>query len=382
MKFMNKLLATCLSVCVLLTMPAVSASAEEYEYEASSVSEAADRLREGMCARINNFSVTVPVSIIKGDAITDILVYALSETGKSTEGDYLRWNLSSYGCKIVYNKFDGTYTLNYDIGYNSTAQQEKLLTEKLEIIKKNLSLDGNTNYEKIKKIYGYIVNNVNYATDETGTEIFSAYGAGVDGEAVCQGYSLLMYRLLTECDVPCRIIPGTGNSANHAWNIAEADGTYYFLDSTWDSQAKAKNFLFFMRGSEDMDSLVTGNSHTYGIWSAESSPLYDDYLSEEFAEKYPISEYAYDINSPSPEINLGDVDMDGYIDSSDASAVLLAYSRVSTGKTSGLNELQKKSSDVDGNKIINSSDASVILSYYSNISTGKKISIYDFVNGN
>ena len=380
MKFMNKLLAAGFSVCILLTVPAFSAMAEEYEYEAFSVSEAADRLREGMCARINEFSITVPVTIIKGDAITDILVSALAETGRSTEGDYLRWNLSSYGCKIIYNKYEGTYTLNYSLKYNSTAEQEKLLDEKLKLVKQNLSLDGNTNYEKIKKIYGYIVNNVNYSTEETGSEIFSAYGAGVEGSAVCQGYSLLMYRLLIECDVPCRIIPGTGNTANHAWNIAEANGKYYFLDSTWDSQAKAKNFLFFMRGTEDMDSLATGNSHTYGIWSAKSSPLYDDYLSEEFAEKYPMSEYACDINSPPPEITLGDVDGDGYIDSSDASAILLAYSRISTGRTSGMNELQKKAADADGNGMINSSDSSIILEYYSYVSTGKNLSLYDFVN--
>lgn len=380
MKFINKLFAAGLSVCMLFTVSAVNVSAAEYEYEASSVSETADRLRECMCARINDFSITVPVEMIKGDALTDILVSALAETGKSTEGDYLRWSLSSYSCKIVNNRYAGTYTLNYSVGYNSTSEQEKILDEKLNAVKKNLSLDGNTNYEKIKKIYGYIVNNVSYSADETGKEIFSAYGAGVEGSAVCQGYSLLMYRLLTECDVQCRIIPGTGNTANHAWNIAEADGTFYFLDSTWDSQAKAKNFLFFMRGSEDMDALAVGNSHTYGSWSAEGSPIYDDYLSDEFLRKYPISEYAYDINSPSPEIKLGDVDMDGYIDSSDASAILLAYSRISTGRTSGLNELQKKASDADGNKTVNAADASLVLNYYSYISTGKDISLYNFVN--
>lgn len=31
------------------------------------------------------------------------------------------------------------------------------------------------------------------------------------------------------------VIPGTGNGALHAWNIAELNGVYYNLDSTWDA---------------------------------------------------------------------------------------------------------------------------------------------------
>lgn len=72
-----------------------------------------------------------------------------------------------------------------------------------------------------------------------------------------------------------------------------------------------------------------------------------------------------------PEILLGDVNCDGSIDSSDASAVLADYALVQTGKPSAFNVNTKKAADVNKDGITDSADASKILQYYSMISTGK-----------
>lgn len=68
---------------------------------------------------------------------------------------------------------------------------------------------------------------------------------------------------------------------------------------------------------------------------------------------------------------LGDVDGNGMIDSSDASLVLVEYSLLQTGKESSLTPEQKKSADTNKDGSIDSSDASKILTYYADISTGK-----------
>ncbi len=72
------------------------------------------------------------------------------------------------------------------------------------------------------------------------------------------------------------------------------------------------------------------------------------------------------------ETTLGDVNIDGKIDSSDASAVLEEYANVQTGGNSGFTESQKKAADVNNDSKTDSADASKILAYYAMISTGKE----------
>lgn len=67
--------------------------------------------------------------------------------------------------------------------------------------------------------------------------------------------------------------------------------------------------------------------------------------------------------------NLGDINNDGKVDASDASAALVAYANVSTGKDDGLDELQFEAGDTDYNGKIDASDAAMILMYYSYAST-------------
>lgn len=76
---------------------------------------------------------------------------------------------------------------------------------------------------------------------------------------------------------------------------------------------------------------------------------------------------------PEPENMLGDVDLNGTVDSSDASAVLAEYSATSTGRESTFTAEQKAVGDVDESGTIDSSDASIILQYYSYTSTGGEI---------
>ena len=68
-------------------------------------------------------------------------------------------------------------------------------------------------------------------------------------------------------------------------------------------------------------------------------------------------------------IKLGDVNGDDYIDAADASKVLSAYSKTSSGLSSGLSTKQTIAADVNMDGIIDAVDASSILSYYAYIST-------------
>ncbi len=65
----------------------------------------------------------------------------------------------------------------------------------------------------------------------------------------------------------------------------------------------------------------------------------------------------------------GDVNGDKKVDSNDASAVLAAYSKVSTGAEHGLSDVQAACGDTDRDGQLSSKDASAILSYYTYLST-------------
>ncbi|MBQ7009818.1 MAG: hypothetical protein IJN05_11510 [Ruminococcus sp.] len=84
------------------------------------------------------------------------------------------------------------------------------------------------------------------------------------------------------------------------------------------------------------------------------------------------------LNSAS-SLSFGDVDGNLSINAIDASIILAAYARESTGGSMGFSNEQEKVADVNKDNLINSSDASLVLSYYSYISTGGTASIQNYI---
>lgn len=72
-----------------------------------------------------------------------------------------------------------------------------------------------------------------------------------------------------------------------------------------------------------------------------------------------------------PEVVLGDVNLDGKIDSSDSSVVLEDFALIQTGNSSLFNDSTKKAADVNKDGRADSVDASKILEYYGLLSTGR-----------
>lgn len=64
---------------------------------------------------------------------------------------------------------------------------------------------------------------------------WTAYGALVKGDAVCQGYALAYKYLLNRAGIPSVII--SSSAMNHAWNGVQINGQWYHVDCTWDDPA-------------------------------------------------------------------------------------------------------------------------------------------------
>lgn len=73
-----------------------------------------------------------------------------------------------------------------------------------------------------------------------------AYGALVLGLSVCGGYSNALQYLLYECGINSLKVLGSG----HMWNMAQVNGIWYHLDSTWADTSTTNYFYFNATTSE------------------------------------------------------------------------------------------------------------------------------------
>ncbi len=224
-----------------------------------SVEEAVETVRQQLKA--HNESIKIHVFQTEYDSETtltaDIVEQAIAHTGVENEGDYLRWSYKNWSAVKSATQTDDGWNVDITIRFtfrNTTEQEEELDTQ-LASIMNELNLDGKSDYQKIKAIYDYICSTVIYAykTNEAGTAYdvssggrvvdssdlsYTAYRAVIEKTAVCLGYASLMYRMMLQSGIDCRIITGSGNASGsgnyHAWNIVKLDNKWYNVDSTWD----------------------------------------------------------------------------------------------------------------------------------------------------
>lgn len=81
----------------------------------------------------------------------------------------------------------------------------------------------------------------------------NAYGALMEGKAVCAGYAKLYQHLLRQAGIPAWTVKGqsvnptSGTAESHAWTLMWIDGRCVYTDVTWDDQAKSAYHVYFAR---------------------------------------------------------------------------------------------------------------------------------------
>lgn len=250
------------------------------------VEEAAAILRQQMQRR--EMVISIPV-VTRGDISAlahEIFQEALVHTGEPTAGDYLAHQHGGARISITGRQVGDTYYLTYTYYMNfyySSAEEERELDAETAELLKELELEDATDYEKVQAIYGWITENVVYDYDHLNDEDYwrkySAYAAMMDGTSVCQGYTLLLYRLLLAAGVDCRIITGDAGG-RHAWNIVKLDGQYYNVDATWDAiyDQAGLDYAYFLKSPASFDTEHTRDAK---------------YETAEFHAMYPMSEVDY-----------------------------------------------------------------------------------------
>ena len=108
---------------------------------------------------------------------------------------------------------------------------EKILAEL------NEELDGSdSNYDKELWLHDYLIKTNDYLSYSEG--VHTAYGAIVEGEAVCEGYARAFQLLMNKIGIENCTITGSDDlsstTENHIWNAVKLDGSWYQVDVTWD----------------------------------------------------------------------------------------------------------------------------------------------------
>lgn len=311
-----------IAVLLLGMLPARQAAAVENESDYMSMEEAAayvrKELKEFKSGLSFKFCLEDPNFYTEHAMMFLFMEEVLKHTGVPDEGDYMRWSFQQYGFDLE-DYFDGkthyVSVTNFIPRYNNSAQQEEMLDRKVEEVLASLDLEGKSDYEKIRAIYTYICENIVYSVEYLNSEndpwadtsiYFTAYNALVHGSTTCQGFSQIVYRMMLEAGIDCRVIAGdTGGTMGHGWNIVELDGVYYYLEPTDDSAIieGGGEMEHFLDGSASFR--IEGKPNEDGLGASGSERrAWVDYYTAEFLEEYPISVLDYG----QPELLTGDAD--------------------------------------------------------------------------
>lgn len=116
------------------------------------------------------------------------------------------------------------------------ASKADTVNSKIDEIVSGIPASSDTDAEKALYLHDYIVEHCCY---ETGSNDQTAYGALIDGKAVCTGYSEAYQMLLAAVGIESVVITGesvdsSGFRDSHSWNMVWLNGECYFTDVTWD----------------------------------------------------------------------------------------------------------------------------------------------------
>ncbi len=155
---------------------------------------------------------------------------------------------------------------NYFIDSFKTKEQvEKALDEIKDAKQDVLKNASGNNYEKMKYIHNWIIDNVKYDTANNKNNS-NIYGCLVNKNVICEGYARTFKYLMDELDIPCLLVSGiavddNGKSERHAWNYVYIKNAWYAIDTTWDDPIiigsgkvdDSIKYKYFLRGSDTMN---------------------------------------------------------------------------------------------------------------------------------
>lgn len=222
---------------------------------------------------------------------------------------------SSYnGEQILFN---GTWYqgFQFSASYLTTAEQERILDEKInELLAEGGALheayvSGN-DMKKIQAAYNY-TKGIKWVNGLENDLNYTVYSGVVLRKGSCESSSLTFVRLCREMGVQARVVKDDywGKAGDHAWNLVEYNGLWYYVDCTSGK---------FMKGSS-----------AYNV-----NKQLELYRSKEFTDSHPISKSDYALKKVVYQLN-GGTNAAGNPDTFEAGDTLTFAAPTRTGYTFG-----------------------------------------------
>ena len=206
-------------------------------------------------------------------------VSCINDVEEITDDNYLLSGINNY--VSAYNSYSKIYIninslgrINIQITKIYTDEMISTLNNKINEIYNSIINESMSTEDKIKKIHDYIINNAVYDQErarevKNGSALNSyhvsntAYGALINGLAICGGYTDAMALFLDKMGLQNYKIA----SDTHIWNYVLIDGVWKHLDLTWDDPvtSSGENRLehnFFLISTSELELLDT-TQHIY-----------------------------------------------------------------------------------------------------------------------
>lgn len=199
--------------------------------------------------------------------LTDIDGLGKDQETLSTINNYVHPFNSFENLKILYND-EGKVKLEFK-KYYTDEDIEKLVKE-VDTLYLTLYKAEDTPTNNIKRIHNYIINNTKYDSQRAELGVLDyksniAYGALLEGYAVCGGYSDAMELFLEKMNIKNFKVAST----DHVWNALYLDNLWLNLDLTWDDPvvSDGSDYLddsYFLINTDTLLQLDT-TQHTFNI---------------------------------------------------------------------------------------------------------------------
>ncbi len=173
---------------------------------------------------------------------------------------------------------------NIDISYLCTPEERTSFNDKLKYaLEKFLTSvsDDMSEYEKELALHDALLNTLIYdnaaAADSANDPFaFTAYGALVNGTAVCEGYSRAFQLLMRCVGIECTLATGSSKEQGHMWNKVKIGGEWYNVDTTWNDD-DAYVFHTYFNITDSMIEIDHSVHPDYSTLSSEQLEQFEDF---------------------------------------------------------------------------------------------------------